>query len=105
MSMGADGKRLIEHWGSDEADALRERLKEAHAHILDRAQKLATLKELNDEDSHDMSQELRGVAEELADSINVEFSEGVYKKIVERQIDLLDADISTEYHQQADDLQ
>jgi hypothetical protein len=24
--LGADGKRLIEHWGSDEADALRVRL-------------------------------------------------------------------------------
>jgi hypothetical protein len=66
---GPDGKRLVGHWGSDEASALRERLREAHANILDRAQKLAKLKDLIDAESMDIYGELYAVAEELVDNI------------------------------------
>eukprot|EP01047_Picozoa_sp_COSAG01_P015996 COSAG01_NODE_809_length_13431_cov_12.268677_4_plen_295_part_00 len=100
----ADGIRLVDHWGSDEADELRECLRYHARNILDRAQKLAKLKELTDEDSMDMSNKLYDVAEELADSLKVQFSESVEKQIVEKQVDLLEADISALYEQQADDL-
>jgi hypothetical protein len=101
----ADGIQLVDHWGSDEADELRECLRYHARNILDRAQKLAKLKELTDEDSMDMSNKLYDVAQELADSLKVQFSESVEKQIVEKQVDLLEADISALYEQQADDLQ
>ena len=40
----------------------------------------------------DMSNKLYDVAEELADSLKVQFSESVEKQIVEKQVDLLEAD-------------
>eukprot|EP01047_Picozoa_sp_COSAG01_P073875 COSAG01_NODE_12171_length_1787_cov_1.661137_2_plen_75_part_00 len=68
-----------------------------------RAQEKCALKDLKYEDSDDMSDELDEVAVNVAEELNVVYSDALLKQILGHQMELLEADISTEYHRQEGD--
>ena len=75
------------------------------ANILDRAQKMCARKDLNDKSPYTTSHELDEVAVNVAEELNVVYSDALLKQILGRWVELLEADISTEYHRQEGDLE